>query len=63
MPVFNILHITKYDYPTAVTDSANQIILSPLSNDFQDVRDQKITISPTANIDFYHDYFTLMLLN
>lgn len=58
MPVFNILHITKYDYPTAVTDSANQIILSPLSNDFQDVRDQKITISPNANIDFYHDYFT-----
>ena len=58
MPVFNILHITRYEYSSAVTDSANQIILSPLSSDYQDVISHKITLSPTANIDYYYDYFT-----
>ncbi|MCG2793945.1 MAG: transglutaminase family protein [Weeksellaceae bacterium] len=58
MPVFKILHITKYQYPSAVTDSANQIILSPLSNDFQEVISQKIFLFPNASIDFYYDFFT-----
>ena len=58
MPVFNILHITRYEYSSAVTDSANQIILSPLTNDFQEVIGQKISLFPNSNIDYYYDYFT-----
>lgn len=58
MPVFNILHITRYEYSSAVTDSANQIILSPLTNDFQEVIEQKISLFPNSNIDYYYDYFT-----
>mgnify|MGYP000011428530 FL=1 len=58
MPVFNVLHITKYQYPSPVTDSANQIILSPLSNDFQEVISQKLSLFPNVKLDFYFDFFT-----
>ena len=35
MPEFQIEHITKYSYPGPVRDSANQIILYPIKDDYQ----------------------------
>ncbi|RZK75267.1 MAG: transglutaminase family protein, partial [Pedobacter sp.] len=36
MPTYHIKHVTKYSYPSEVTDSANQIILSPPTTPYQD---------------------------
>ena len=57
MPKFNVVHITKYIYPSEVTDSANQIILYPKSSDLQQVISNKIYISPFAVVETFHDYF------
>jgi transglutaminase-like putative cysteine protease len=56
MPLYHVRHITKYQYPLPVTDSANQIILRPLSNEFQEVKNHKITVFPNAAIDYFLDY-------
>jgi hypothetical protein len=37
MPEFQIQHITKYIYDSPVRDSANQIILFPIKDEYQDV--------------------------
>ena len=57
MAHFFLKHITKYDYSEPVKDSANQIILTPPSNEFQKIVDHSILIEPNAPIDFYQDYF------
>jgi len=57
MPKFNVKHITRYQYPSDVTDSANQIILYPLTLDSQEVKDVKITIEPNTNVDYFYDFF------
>jgi transglutaminase-like putative cysteine protease len=56
MPLYHVKHITKYQYPLPVTDSANQIILRPQSNDFQEIKNHKISISPNSAIDYFLDY-------
>ncbi|WP_113635022.1 transglutaminase family protein [Nubsella zeaxanthinifaciens] len=57
MPTYHVKHLTKYTYPSAVTDSANQIILSPTSTQFQDIISHQIKISPSTSIDSFYDYF------
>ncbi|WP_461790685.1 transglutaminase family protein [Pedobacter sp.] len=57
MPTYHVKHLTKYTYPSAVTDSANQIILSPTSTAFQDIINHQITIHPSTSIDSFYDYF------
>jgi len=57
MPVYHVKHTTKYVYPSAVTDSANQIILSPPSDDYQEILNHEIKIRPLAVLDSYFDYF------
>lgn len=57
MPTYHIKHITKYVYPSPVTDSANQIILSPPSDNFQEIIHHEIKIKPFAVVDSYFDYF------
>ena len=57
MPIYHVKHTTKYVYPSAVTDSANQIILSPPSDDYQEVLNHEIKIRPLAVVDSYFDYF------
>lgn len=57
MPLYHIRHITRYTYTTPVTDSANQIILRLSSDKYQEVAEQKITLSPNAPVDEFSDYF------
>lgn len=57
MPEFKIQHITKYTYPSAVRDSANQIILFPIKDEYQDVLRQELTITGDPVIDTYTDYY------
>src|ERR1700710_1860507 len=57
MPRFNIHHITKYTYDGPVRDSANQILLFPIKDEFQEVLKQELIISGEPNVDIYKDYY------
>lgn len=57
MPQFTIKHITRYTYTGLVRDSANQIILFPINDDYQEVLDHDLKISGDPNVDIYKDYF------
>jgi transglutaminase-like putative cysteine protease len=57
MSKFNIRHITKYLYEVPVRDSANQIMLYPIKDDFQDVADHIIRITGNPQVALHNDYF------
>jgi transglutaminase-like putative cysteine protease len=57
MPEFEIQHITKYIYDGPVRDSANQIILFPLKDIYQEVLKQEITITGNPIVDTHIDYY------
>ena len=57
MPRFLIHHVTKYTYPEPVRDSANQMMLYPIKDEYQDVQSQKITISDEPFVEVYKDYY------
>jgi transglutaminase-like putative cysteine protease len=57
MPRFIIHHVTKYTYPEPVRDSANQIMLYPLKDEYQEVQSQKIYITGEPSIEVYKDYY------
>ena len=57
MPRFIIHHITKYSYPTPVRDSANQVMLFPLKDDYQELVYQRLSITGEPNVEIYHDYY------
>lgn len=57
MPQFRIQHITRYIYEDMVRDSANQIMLYPVTDDFQSVVQQAITISGNPAIHTHDDYY------
>jgi transglutaminase-like putative cysteine protease len=57
MPEIEIKHITKYIYDSPVRDSANQIILFPIQDEYQDVLKQEVTITGNAVIDKHIDYY------
>lgn len=57
MPKFKIQHITKYTYEVPVRDSANQIMLYPIVDDFQEVIFHKITITGNPAIEYHSDVF------
>lgn len=57
MPTFNIQHITTYSYKGQVKDSANQIILYPIQDQFQEVLNHEIKISGDPTVDVYLDYY------
>ena len=57
MPEFKIQHITKYTYPAQVRDSANQIILYPIKDEYQEVVRQELHITGDPVIDTYIDYY------
>jgi len=57
MPEFEIQHITRYIYEGPVRDSANQIILFPIKDDYQDVLKQELTITGNPVVDTYTDYY------
>jgi len=57
MPEIEIKHVTKYIYDSPVRDSANQIILYPIIDEFQDVIKQEISITGNPLIDKHTDYY------
>jgi transglutaminase-like putative cysteine protease len=57
MPRFNIHHITKYTYEGPVRDSANQIVLFPVKDEYQEVLRQDLAITGEPLIDVYKDYY------
>jgi transglutaminase-like putative cysteine protease len=57
MPRFKIHHVTRYYYEVPVVDSANQIMLFPLEDEFQDVLKHDLMITGEPAIDIYLDYY------
>jgi transglutaminase-like putative cysteine protease len=57
MPEFKIQHITKYTYEGPVRDSANQIILFPIKDDYQEVVKQELHITGNPVVDTHIDYY------
>lgn len=57
MPRFNIHHITRYTYEGPVRDSANQIILYPVKDEYQDVLHQDLSITGNPVVEVYKDYY------
>src|SRR5688572_11110406 len=57
MPQFKIHHVTKYTYEVPVRDSANQIILYPVKDEYQTVLKQDILITGEPEVDVYKDYY------
>lgn len=57
MPEFKIQHITRYIYQSPVRDSANQIVLYPIQDEWQQVLKHAISISGNPVVDSYTDYY------
>lgn len=57
MPSFKIHHITRYIYEVPVIDSANQVMLFPLRDEFQDVIRHSLDITGDPVVDLYTDYY------
>ena len=57
MPRFKIHHVTKYTYEAPVRDSANQIILFPVKDEYQDVLKQELHITGDPDMDVFKDYY------
>lgn len=57
MPEFKIQHITKYTYEGPVRDSANQIILFPIKDEYQEVIKQELHITGNPVVDTHIDYY------
>jgi len=57
MPEFEIQHITRYIYESPVRDSANQIILFPIKDAYQEVLKQELTITGNPHVDTHIDYY------
>ncbi|HLZ85747.1 MAG TPA: transglutaminase family protein [Puia sp.] len=57
MPRFNIHHITKYTYEGPVRDSANQIVLFPIKDEFQEILRHDLTVTGEPVVEVYKDYY------
>jgi transglutaminase-like putative cysteine protease len=57
MPRFIIHHVTKYTYPSAVRDSANQIMLFPIKDELQELLNQQLVITGMPTVEIYRDYY------
>lgn len=57
MAKYQVKHITRYTYPSPVIDSANQVMLFPLDDAQQEVKNHKLIISNLPDVEVYTDYF------
>jgi len=57
MPEYRIKHITRYTYPSAVIDSANQVMLFPLDDAQQEVKKHELLITHQPSVEVFADYF------
>ncbi|MGV3705295.1 MAG: transglutaminase family protein [Arcticibacter sp.] len=57
MPEFKIKHLTQYTYQAPVRDSANQIILFPINDDYQEVQTHELSITGDPSVYVSKDYY------
>lgn len=57
MSKFKIRHLTRYRYEDMVRDSANQIMLYPINDDFQRVLQHALIVTENPMINVHTDYF------
>ncbi|HEY4150398.1 MAG TPA: transglutaminase family protein [Chitinophagaceae bacterium] len=57
MSRFNIHHVTRYTYEEPVRDSANQVILFPIRDEYQEPISQELTITGEPVVEIYKDYY------
>lgn len=57
MPFYRIQHITRYTYPTPVIDGANQIMLYPIQDAYQEVQKHELSVTAKPVIEEFYDYF------
>ena len=57
MPKFTIHHVTRYSYDAPVRDSANQVLLFPIRDDFQELLKQDLVITGDPDMDTFKDYY------
>lgn len=57
MPKFHITHITRYLYLEPINDSANQIMLYPLEDDYQAIISHHLKITDNPLVETYKDYY------
>jgi transglutaminase-like putative cysteine protease len=57
MSKFKIRHVTRYLYEDTVRDSASQVMLYPIEDDFQELIEHTIQVSGDPSIDHHIDYF------
>lgn len=57
MSKFKIRHITRYRYEDTVRDSANQLMLYPIRDSFQDILEHTIVITGNPMVHIHTDYF------
>lgn len=57
MAKFKIQHTTRYIYEEQVRDSANQVMLYPVVDDYQEVTEQSVTITGNPGVDLHDDYY------
>lgn len=57
MPAYRIKHITRYSYPSPVIDSANQVMLFPVDDLLQEVKEHRLIITHNPSVEVYTDYF------
>jgi transglutaminase-like putative cysteine protease len=57
MAKFKIEHTTRYTYEQSVRDSANQVMLYPLEDEFQEVITHKLSITGNPSVEIHTDTF------
>ncbi len=57
MPKFTIIHTTTYNYNHKVYDSANQIMLYPIEDDWQELLTLQLKITGEPLVDIFTDYY------
>lgn len=57
MPVFNIHHVTKYEYDRPVKEGVNEIRIYPFSHSGQEILHHQLNITTQPDIFITHDYW------
>jgi len=57
MAFYHIKHITRYTYPSPVIDCANQLMLFPVDDERQEVRQHELRITLQPPVEVFTDYF------
>ncbi|GBF73126.1 hypothetical protein PA598K_01411 [Paenibacillus sp. 598K] len=52
-----IMHVTEYVYSQPVTDSVNEVRLTPCTNEWQSCYQHAIAVEPNAPLQSYEDFF------